>query len=178
MAPLMGSVCAESISFQSISIVQLNKCIHDNWRIESIIQIGSVPGWKATSESRGVEITISRTPYSNELHQTKWGALEVHVPSIDLWIMPSDFEAEYIPRSDITFSKGAIITPKYKFQVADVGMLIVNDFTAVGSWYVFYVDKSFKDWKTPISDIVEVFENTPDPASPPPDEIPEESGKE
>ena len=111
------------------------------------------------SGSKGIRITISRTPYDNTLHRTKSGELAVHVPRLYLYIFPADFVGKHVNGAGV-LKDGNIAKAKSPL-LTDRAMLIMEDFTPVGAWYVFHNNPSFKDWKTPVTDVIKKMEKDP-----------------
>ena len=82
---------AADIRVEDIPTEDIRRTLPTNWRIESIGPADTVSGWAKLSGSKGIRITISRTPYDDKLHRTKSGELALHIPLFHFYVFPADF---------------------------------------------------------------------------------------
>jgi hypothetical protein len=149
---LSGCTTSNDITVRSIPAARIKKCLPKEWRIESIRPVNTVSGWTKMNGSNGVCITISRTPYDMTLRRTKSGELAVSIPRLYMYVFPHDFEGKHV-NTFAVFRKGKITKPE-SVSYANRAMLVMENFTTVGNWYIFHNSPSFKDWETPVSDII------------------------
>jgi len=148
------------VRIDQIPVAQIKKCLPDHWRIQSISPVPTISGWVKLAGSGGVRVTISRTPYTNELRRTKSGALEVPVPRVSIYVFPLDFEGKHA-NTDAVFRQDKIITtdsPKQPRVTADI---VADQYTRIGSWYVFHNKPTFPDWTTPAADVIKGIKEAP-----------------
>lgn len=150
-----GCVSAKDLRVENIPSDKIKKALPKEWRLASVTPADTVSGWEKLSGSKGVCITISRTPYDDTLHRTKSGALAIHIPKFYLYVFPSDFVGRHANGAGV-FKDGKIAKAKSPL-LTDRAILIMETFTPVGDWYVFHNNPSFQDWKTPIVDVIKTM---------------------
>ena len=158
-AVIAGCISAKDLSIEDIPSDKIKKALPKEWRLASVSPANTVSGWDKLSGSNGIRITISRTPYDNKLHKTKSGELAVHIPKLHLYVFPSDFVGKHINTS-VMFRNGKI-TKAESALVANRAVLIMEKFTAVGDWYVFHNNPNFRDWHTPVADVINKMKRSP-----------------
>ena len=159
------SVFAEDVTFEDIPIEKINEILPLQWYVSAVYPRITYPGvWKRVSGSNGVRIVISRYPYSMELHQWKnrWdGPYAVYTPQVIMVLMPFDFEGEHMDTHYI-FRNGEIIKPQGSGQhMPTVALPHLDQFTKVEQGYLFYGEYKFKDWESPITDLINALNITP-----------------
>jgi len=145
------------ITLTDIPIDRIQKSLPDNWYLESVTSAMTVSGWDRLNGSRGIQIIIYRIPYDWTLHHTKSGALAVTIPQLQLYIFPGDFVGKHVNTSAV-FSQGSITDPESALGAMHA-MQVMEQFIPVKDWYVFHNNPTFKDWKTPIPDLVKQIEH-------------------
>ena len=155
---IAGCASTKPLSVEGIPSDRIRKVLPKEWRLESVSTVNTVSGWDRLSGAKGVHITISRTPYDSTLHRTKSGELVVHIPKLHLYVFPSDFVGRHVNGAGV-FKDGKITMAKS--PLLNRAMLIMEEFTPVGDWYVFHNNPSFRDWKAPVTDVIDQIRKSP-----------------
>ena len=135
---------ANGLVLEDIKAEQINELLPSNWKVSDIKNVESPVGWSKISGDTGVQITLSRTPYSYKPAITKSGDFEVYHPKFIFCIMPNNFSGE--SGNGALFKNGKVDTPENMLSRA---MLILKNIKQLGHYYIFYIDTSFEDWKNP-----------------------------
>jgi len=158
-AVIAGCVSAKDLSVEDIPSEKIKKVLPKEWSLASVTPANTVSGWNKLSGSKGIRITISRTPYDNKLHKTKSGELAVHIPKLRLYVFPSNFAGKHVNTSAV-FRDGKI-TKAESALAASRAVLVMEKFIAIGDWYVFHNNPSFRDWNTPVTDLTNKMKRSP-----------------
>lgn len=150
---------ADDIRVENLPLDQIQTCLPKDWRIEPVIPADTVSGWKKLGGSKGICLTISRAPYDNTLHRTKSGDLAVSIPRFYLYVFPADFQGEHVNTSAV-FRDGKVAKAE-STSFGEHAVLVMENFTSVGDWFVFHNNPSFPDWKNPVDDVIKQMKKIP-----------------